>query len=88
MVSLSTQLYSIRLVADRPEVVYEEVNWFQVLSSFPTGFLYLFIGGMILRMMVERLNGRPGRPRDSLGVDLTGGHGAAMVSMAESPTLR
>jgi peptidoglycan/LPS O-acetylase OafA/YrhL len=46
----------------RFDAQYESFNPFQFYSSFPLTLLYLFIAGMLLRMLVEHLNGRPTSP--------------------------
>jgi peptidoglycan/LPS O-acetylase OafA/YrhL len=59
LASLPTQMYVAVNVMDREKVVYGQPDWFQFYAGFPTTLLYLFIAGMLLRMMVEHLNARP-----------------------------
>lgn len=46
----------------RFEAQYETFNPFQFYSSFPLTLMYLFIAGMLLRMLIEHLNERPVSP--------------------------
>lgn len=57
-----TQLLVLQSIATRRDFVYEEFNPFQFFQSFPTAFLYLFIAGVLLRTLVERLNEGPSSP--------------------------
>jgi len=58
-VSFPTQILASQSVGARHEFVYGEMNPFQFYSSFPTTLLYLFLAGVLLRMLVEHLSGRP-----------------------------
>lgn len=72
VVSLPTQFYILENFTARAEGQIGDVYLYQYYSSLPSTYLYLFIGGMLLRMLVERLNRRPAvppwQPRVALGL--------------------
>ncbi len=70
-ISLPTQLYVLENFSTRADAGVGGASLYQYYASLPTTYLYLFIGGMLLRMMVERLNERPAPPRWQAGVALT-----------------
>jgi len=57
--SLPAQIYVARNVMERARIPYGEPDWLSFWAGFPTTLLYLFAAGMLLRMLVERLNHAP-----------------------------
>jgi peptidoglycan/LPS O-acetylase OafA/YrhL len=62
LAALPTRLIVWQQSAARENLGREGIEWMQFLSSFPTTLLYLFLAGMLMRMIVERLDARPVSP--------------------------
>ena len=63
LVALPTRLLVLENAGLRDENTYGVFNPFQFYASFPTTLLYLFVAGVLMRVMVEKLNERERPPR-------------------------
>jgi len=60
--AMPSRLIVWQQAAERTELGREGVEWFQFFASFPTTVFYLFLAGMLIRMLVEYSDARLASP--------------------------